>query len=132
MSGGADISDLSRMAGSAAAYIWLAHVLLVALPPLSLATVLLERSGPIRMRHWVEETGGRLRRLWEDPARFGLYRYLLNLSAKLVPLVLCLALGRAGERLGMASPFLYAVASVGASNSAVSARYMLRNKRVAN
>lgn len=74
------------MAGSPALALWLAALLLGLLPLLSLATALLERSGPIRMRHWVEETGGNLRRLWEDPARFGLYRVLLNLAAKLVPL----------------------------------------------
>ncbi len=122
------MSELPEIAGSSTPYLWLALLLLAALPPLSLATVLLERSGPIRLRHWVEETGGRLRRLWEEPARFGLYRYLLNLSAKLVPLVLCLALGRAGERLGMGSPFLYAVASVAlvVALSEIAARRMLR------
>lgn len=100
------------MAGSPALALWLAALLLGLLPLLSLATALLERSGPIRMRHWVEETGGNLRRLWEDPARFGLYRVLLNLAAKLVPLGLCLALGTAGERLRLERPFVYAVAAV--------------------
>jgi hypothetical protein len=38
------------------------------------------------MRHWVEEAGGTLRRLYERPARFEVFRYLLNLLAKLVPL----------------------------------------------
>ena len=79
------MSELPEIAGSSTPYLWLALLLLAALPPLSLATVLLERSGPIRLRHWVEETGGRLRPLGEEPARFGLYRYLLNLPAQPVP-----------------------------------------------
>ena len=37
---------------------------------------------------WVEESGGRLRALFEDARRFEVYRYLLNLLAKLVPLAL--------------------------------------------
>ena len=116
------------MGGSPALYLWLAAVLLGLLPLLSLATALLERSGPIRMRHWVEETGGHLRRLWEDPARFGLYRVLLNLAAKLVPLALCLALGTAGERLGLARPFFYSVAIVAliVALSELAGRRMLR------
>ena len=116
------------MADSPVLYLWLAAILLGLLPLLSLATALLERSGPIRMRHWVEETGGNLRRLWEDPARFGLYRVLLNLSAKLVPLGLCLALGRAGERLGMARPFIFGVAAVAVvvTLSEIAGRRMLR------
>ena len=41
---------------------WLVAVALSPLLPLSaLLTALLERSGPIRMRHWVQEAGGRLR-----------------------------------------------------------------------
>ena len=66
---------------SPALYLWLAALLVPLLPALSLATALLERSGPIRMRHWVEEAGGSLRRLWEEPRRFAVYRYLLNLLA---------------------------------------------------
>jgi CBS domain containing-hemolysin-like protein len=122
-------SDISPTPGSPAPYLWLALLLLAALPLLSLATVFLERSGPIRLRHWVEETGGHLRRLWEDPARFGLYRYLLNLTAKLLPLGLCLALGAAGGRLGMEHPFLYAVAVVAlvVAGSEIAGRRMLRS-----
>ncbi len=117
------------MAGSPAPFLWLAALLLGLLPLLSLATALLERSGPIRMRHWVEETGGRLRQLWEDPARFGLYRVLLNLAAKLTPLALCLALGTAGERIGLPHPFYYAVASVAlvVALSEIAGRRMLRS-----
>ena len=34
-------------------------LLFALLPILALLTALLERSGPIRLRHWVEEAGGR-------------------------------------------------------------------------
>lgn len=120
---------MSDGTGSPAALLWLSAFLLGALPLLSLATALLERSGPIRLRHWVEETGGHLRRLWEDPARFGLYRYLLNLTAKLLPLGLCLALGKAGERLAVGRPFLAAVAIVAVvvALSEIAGRRMLRS-----
>ena len=120
---------MTEIAASPAPYLWLAAFLLAALPLLSLATLLLERSGPIRLRHWVEETGGRLRRLWEDPARFGLYRYLLNVTAKLLPLALCLALGTAGTRLGAPDPYLYAVAIVAlvVALSEIAGRRMLRS-----
>src|SRR5690606_27598531 len=74
---------------------WLAAAVLLAaaVPLTALMTALLERSGPIRMRHWVEEAGGQLRALYEKPVRFELFRYLVNLIAKLVPLALlgCLA-----------------------------------------
>lgn len=116
------------MSGSPAAPLWLAALLLGLLPLLSLATALLERSGPIRMRHWVEETGGRLRLLWEDPARFGLYRLLLNLAAKLVPLALFLALGTAAERMHLARPFFYAVVvvAIAVAASEIAGRRMQR------
>ena len=42
-------------------------------------SALLERSGPIRLRHWAEEAGGSLRKLFEMPVRFGVFRYLLSL-----------------------------------------------------
>ncbi len=119
---------MSGLAGSPVPFLWLAALLLVALPFLSVATVLLERSGPIRLRHWVEETGGRLRKLWEEPARFGLYRYLLNLTAKLLPLGLCLALGKAAERMGFARPYVFAVLTVAivVALSEIAGRRMLR------
>lgn len=84
--------------------IWAAVVILPLVPMLSLLTALLERSGPIRMRHWVEEAGGRLRALYEAPARFDVFRYLLNICAKLAPLALFLALSAAGEREGLGNP----------------------------
>jgi putative hemolysin len=89
---------------------WLLLVaLLLALVPLtSLLTALAERSGPIRMRHWVEEAGGRLRALYERPARFEVFRYLLNVAAKLAPLALFGALARALSLAGTALPWTLA------------------------
>src|SRR6185312_4501908 len=55
-------------------------VLAVAAATLS---ALLERSGPIRLRHWAEEAGGSLRKLYETPVRFAIFRYL-DLSALLI------------------------------------------------
>jgi len=114
---------------SPALYLWLAALLVPLLPALSLATALLERSGPIRMRHWVEEAGGSLRRLWEEPRRFAVYRYLLNLLAKLVPLVFCLVLGFGFARLDV--PHAYALAGVvaagGIATSELAARFLLRS-----
>ena len=48
-------------------------------------SALLERSGPIRLRHWSEEAGGSLRKLYEAPARFGIFRYLLSLFSRATP-----------------------------------------------
>ncbi|MCB1009020.1 MAG: HlyC/CorC family transporter [Acidobacteria bacterium] len=84
--------------------IWAAVIILPLVPILSVLTALLERSGPIRMRHWVEEAGGRLRALYEVPARFEVFRYLLNICAKLAPLALFLALSAAAEREGLQAP----------------------------
>ncbi len=55
-------------------------------------SALLERSGPIRLHHWAEETGGRLLELYEQPHRFEAFRYLLGLAAKLAPIGLLVAL----------------------------------------
>jgi len=88
-------------------------VFLTLLAPLAaLLTALVERSGPIRLRHWVEESGGRLRALAERPARFEVFRYLLNLLAKLVPLALLGALARLLESGGWPSPWWTAGATV--------------------
>ncbi|MDX1502441.1 MAG: hemolysin family protein [Thermoanaerobaculia bacterium] len=48
---------------------------------LQLLSAGLERTGPIRLRHWTEEAGGRLRALYERPARFEAVRALLHLAA---------------------------------------------------
>lgn len=53
-------------------------------------SALLERSGPIRLRHWAEEAEGRILTLYELPLRFEVFRYLLGGLAKLAPLALLL------------------------------------------
>jgi len=92
--------------------VWLAIVVTPFVPILALLTALLERSGPIRMRHWVEESGGNLRRLYERPARFAVFRFLLNLLAKLAPLTLFAAIARSLEHFDVAWAFLGAGAAV--------------------
>jgi putative hemolysin len=54
----------------------------------STLSALLERSGPIRLSHWSEEAGGSLRKLFETPVRFGIFRYLLSLFSRATPIVL--------------------------------------------
>lgn len=63
-------------------------------------SALLERSGPIRLRHFAEEAGGRLRTLYSSRARFDAFRYLMSFLAKALPgalavtvMLLFLALG---------------------------------------
>jgi putative hemolysin len=51
-------------------------------------SALLERSGPIRLRHWAEEAGGSLRKLLEVPVHFGVFRYLLSVLSRTLPIVL--------------------------------------------
>ncbi|MGE0640982.1 MAG: hemolysin family protein [Thermoanaerobaculia bacterium] len=89
--------------------VWLALPLAGLVPLLSVATAILERAGPIRLRHWVEESGGRLRLLWEDRRRFAVFRFLLNVCAKVLPLALCLIAAVAAQTLGVARPFLMAL-----------------------
>ncbi len=67
---------------------------------LSILSALLDRSGPIRLRHWAEEAGGGLRRLNDSPARFEAFRFLVSLAAKVMPLVVATALWKVLEGLG--------------------------------
>lgn len=66
--------------------LWLVSGVVVALLAaivLAVASAMLERSGPIRLRHWVEEAGGRLRTLFERRGRFEAFRFLLSLLTRL-------------------------------------------------
>ena len=58
---------------------------------LQLLSALLERSGPIRLRHWAEEAEGQILQLYERPLRFEAFRYLLGWTARLAPIGLVLA-----------------------------------------
>ena len=72
----------------------------------TLAAVL-DRSGPIRLRHWAEEAAGRLRTTHENSARFGVFRFLISVLAKAASVVLVLTALRAvadeGEPVGLLS-----------------------------
>lgn len=92
-------------------------VLVIALAPASalslVLSALLERSGPIRLRHWAEEAGGQIRSVYDDTARFEVLRFLLNLGARLLLLALLLVLlglfGQLEITLGGLSVFLVVV-----------------------
>jgi CBS domain containing-hemolysin-like protein len=58
----------------------------------TLLSALVQRSSAIRIRHWVEESGGRLRALFDHPRRFEAFRFLLGLGAIWSPVLLGLAI----------------------------------------
>ncbi len=68
--------------------LWLVGALAAAVPLLTVATALLERSGPIRLRSWLDEIDGSLRLLAVDVSRFEAFRFLVNLLAKSASLAL--------------------------------------------
>ncbi len=86
---------------------WLAGWGLAAAVPLaillSVLAALLDRSGPIRLRHWAEEAGGGLRELNDSRPRFDAFRFLVSLAAKVMPLVVVTALWTVLLRSGVAS-----------------------------
>src|SRR6185369_8520100 len=51
---------------------------------LSVLAALLERSGPIRLRHWAQEAGSLLRNLYAKTPRFEAFRFLLSLCARMM------------------------------------------------
>lgn len=81
---------LSFGVGSAAGWglTWASILLGLAAALASTLSALIERSGPIRLRHWAEESEGIVRSLYEHPVRFEGYRLLLSLLAKLFPVAL--------------------------------------------
>jgi CBS domain containing-hemolysin-like protein len=84
--------------------------------PLAMASAtlsaLLERSGPIRLRHWAEEAGETIRKLVETPLRFGVFRYLLSLLARTLPIVLAALLSALLASFHRAHPTLWALGTV--------------------
>jgi CBS domain containing-hemolysin-like protein len=106
--------------------VWIVALLLPAAIAASVLSALLERSGPIRLRHWAEEAGGGLRRLYDSPVRFGVFRYALSLGGRLAPIVLFLTLAellrvwdRAWPRTWALGATLFLVAAVEAGNRAL-------------
>lgn len=76
---------------------------------------LLDRAGPIRVRHWAENAGVRLRGLYGSPQRFNAYRYLLGMLARVLPVALMafLVLALAPAADSVAQAVLWAVTVVG-------------------
>ncbi len=99
---GADAAGLSRAGGWG--LVWGALALVAATVLLSGLSALLERSGPIRLRHWTEEAEGRLRALYEQPLRFEAFRLLLAIFAKLAPLALLWTVAAWLAAIGLAGP----------------------------
>ncbi len=58
----------------------------------SVLSALVERSSPIRLSHWTEEAGGRLRNLYDNPRRFEAFRFLTTALAFLAPALLLFVL----------------------------------------
>jgi CBS domain containing-hemolysin-like protein len=61
----------------------LALVALVVAALLAVLAALLERSGPIRLRHWAQEAGPALLGLYERAPRFEAYRFVVTVTARL-------------------------------------------------
>jgi putative hemolysin len=76
------------MAGAEPLLLWLAVALLPLTVACSALAALIERAGPIRLRHWAEEAEGRIRRIYESPERFEAFRLILSVLAKLAPVAL--------------------------------------------
>jgi len=91
---------------------WTVVLLLPAAIVASVLSALLERSGPIRLRHWAEESGGGLRRLYDTPVRFGVFRYILSVSGRVAPIVLFLTLAELLRVWHRASPWVWSLAVV--------------------
>jgi putative hemolysin len=108
---------------------WILVLLLPAGVVFSVLSALLERSGPIRLRQWAEDAGAGLRRLYDAPVRFGVFRFLLSLLSRLIPIVLVLTLAQLLQVWDRRFPFVWAfgivavlVAAVEAGNRALLAR----------
>jgi putative hemolysin len=87
-----------------ASLLWATGVLVPLSFLLSLLSALLERSGPIRLRHWAEQGGKRLRALYDSRVAFGLYRSFLSLLSRLLPVALFAVLAALLDGLHRAHP----------------------------
>jgi putative hemolysin len=95
--------------GSIEALVWAVALLLPAAALVSVLSALLERSGPIRLRHWAEEAGGRVRAVYDQPVRFGAFRSLLSLASRLLPLALCIAMAALLAAAGATHPLAWSL-----------------------
>ena len=97
---------------STAVLAWGTALLLPLTLLVSTLSALLERSGPIRLRHWAEEAGGRLRALYDSPVRFGVFRYLLSFLGRVGPIGLYILLAALLGNLGLPHPHVWALVVV--------------------
>lgn len=88
---------------------WAVALLLPATALFSVLSAMLERSGPIRLSHWAEEAGGRLRDLYDEPLRFGAFRALLSIAGRFAPIALCVAVAALLRAAGRAHPIAWAL-----------------------
>jgi magnesium and cobalt exporter, CNNM family len=93
------------------AALW-ALALLLLTPLLFTLSALLERSGPIRLRHWLETAGGRIRSTFETPARWAVFRFLLGFLARVSLVGLFIAFQNTLLRFGLAGAEIGAFALV--------------------
>ena len=80
----------------------------------SALSAMVERPSPIRLRHWTEEAGGSLRRLYERPERWEAFRLLLSSLAQIGPFALFACLYLASP-LAQRPPTVRLVAALAAS-----------------
>jgi magnesium and cobalt transporter len=92
--------------------VWGVALLLPLAVLVSTLSALLERSGPIRLRHWAEEAGGRLRAVYDSPVRFGVFRYLLSFLARILPIGLYALIVAVLTTLGFPHPHAAALLPV--------------------
>jgi CBS domain containing-hemolysin-like protein len=76
---------------------------------LNLVASLLERSGPIRLRHWAESASPSIKALYEDSPRFLAFSCSLRVLSRLAILALVATLAYLGFRLEVAHPVAWAV-----------------------
>jgi CBS domain containing-hemolysin-like protein len=98
--------------GAAWAFAWATAALAVVTVVASTLSALIERSGPIRLRHWAEEAEGRLLALYEDPIRFDAFRLLLSTAAKLAPVALFGSLAALARAVDAGAPAAWPVGAV--------------------
>lgn len=101
------MSSESLMAASLLALVLTGFTVMV-----QVLAALLDRSGPIRLRHWAEEASGRLLALFEEPLKFEVFRYLLSWLARMATVALFLVLLLLTRGL-WSPPWLAAVVTVG-------------------
>ncbi len=89
-----------------------ALALLLLTPLLLTLSALLERSGPIRLRHWAETAGGRLRSVFESPARWAVFRFLLGFLGRVSLVGLFVAFVHALLHFGLTAAELGSLALV--------------------